>query len=503
MVISHRHKDPYRAFFTTDEAIGDYMASLLDLKEGDALLEPAAGDGHLIAAARQIEPRIGVTAYELHPEYSANLRRRFAKADSVEVYERDTILCPDLDLRETFGPKFTKIIANPPYGGWQEHERRADLKKKFPGFYVRETYSLFLLRSLRLLEEGGKLVFIIPATLLYLNLHSALRRLILEDYTCDSIDIFKSDLFPGVAFGYADLCIIGITARRPSPSHSLRLRFVDSLDEFSDANHVEAKSSFLIQKDLLRVDGCAIPLSPPNSALRSCSGTTLQIGDIAKCVTGFYSGNDRRFLRIANRAVKRAADYEIVDERFIERDPSEIPHPLDGIEGERAFIPILKGGGFNFVKPPLWFVDWSQSAVQHYKSDKKARFQNPTFYFKKGVGFPMVTSSRPTAALIQNSLFDQSIVGIFPTGDVSLEFLLAYCNSCPFWKSLKAVNPSANNSAKYVLRTPIHLPDKETQDDITTKTKELLDLLVNRQRGSELLMTEILNSIDEYTNDKP
>jgi len=501
MVISHRHKDPYRAFFTTDEAIGDYMASLLDLREGETLLEPAAGDGHLIAAARQIEPKIIVTAYEMHPEYSANLRRRFAQVDNVDVFERDTILCPDLDLRETFGPKFNKIIANPPYGGWQEHARRAELKKKFPGFYVRETYSLFLLRSLRLLKEGGKLVFIIPATLLYLNLHSTLRRLILEDYTCDSIDIFKSDLFPGIAFGYADLCIISITARQPSPSHSLRLRFVDAIDEFGDANHVEAKSNFLIQKDLLRADGCAIPLSPPSSVLQSCNGINLQIRDIAKCVTGFYSGNDRRFLKIANRAVKRAVDYEIVDERFIERDPSGIPRPLDGIEGERVFIPILKGGGFNFVKPPVWFVDWSQAAVQHYRTDKKARFQNPTFYFRNGVGFPMVTSSRPTAALIQNSLFDQSIVGIFPTGDVSLEFLLAYCNSRPFWKSLKAVNPSANNSAKYVLRTPIHLPDKEAQDAITTKTKELLDLLTNNQSGSDLLMSEILKSFDQYTGD--
>ena len=82
-----------------------------------------------------------------------------------------------------------------------------------------------------------------------------------------------------------------------------------------------------------------------------------------------------------------------------------------------------------------------------------------------------------------------------------MEFLLAYCNSRPFWKSLKAVNPSANNSAKYVLRTPIHLPSKEAQDVITTKTKELLDLLMNNQTGSELLMTEILNSIDQYAGD--
>lgn len=475
------------------------MASLLDLSPTDTLLEPAAGDGHLIAASRILEPKINVTAYEIHPQYSENLRARFLGDGNIRILEKDTIFCPELDLKESFGPKFSKIIANPPYGGWQELDRRSDLKKRFPGFYVKETYTLFLLRCLRLLKDEGRLVFIIPATFLYLNLHSSIREFILRDFTLESIDLFDSKLFPGIAFAYADLCIVCISANRPIPSHSIRLRAIDCIEDFGNSEHRELKSRFIVQHDVLKADGCSIPLNSTQSNQGYSERVFVPMSDIANCVTGFYSGNDKRFLRRSLQNLKRAEDYAAIGDDLIERNPALLSCPLEGIEGDKSYIPILKGGGYNFLKPSLWYMDWSKSSVAHYKSDKKSRFQNSSYYFKRGVGFPMVTSSRPTAALLENSLFDQSVVGIFPKTNVSLEFILAYCNSAPFWNSLKSINPSANNSCKYVLRTPIYLPEKERQDFISLKTKELIFILQNNESGAELLQREILKIVEQYT----
>lgn len=501
MVIQEPHKDPYRAFFTADEALGDYMVSLLDLKQDDSLLEPAAGDGHLIDSVKRAGNRCSITAYELNPKQISNLRSKFGGDDSVNVVETDTILCPNLDLRETFGPRFTKILANPPYGGWQEYQRRADLKKRFHGFYVRETYTLFLLRCLRLLENGGRLVFIIPNTFLYLNMHAPLRKYILENYSVETIDIFKSSLFPGIAFGYADLCIISISANQAQAHHSFRLRFVDQLSEFDSSSHLEANSSFILQMDLLRGDSYTIPVSADQALTTGSAEHESLMSEIADCKTGFYSGNDKRFLRRASVTVNRSNGYEVVDESRIEMDLSRLDRPLDGIECEKCFIPILKGGGYHFLKPNFWYVDWSRDAVAHYKSDSKARFQNPSFYFKRGIGFPMVTSTKPTASLIDNSLFDQSIVGIFPT-DIDLEFLLAYCNSMPFWACLKTINPSANNSAKYVLRTPIIRAEPGEEAKIASRTKELLQLIADGESGRAKLEREILDSITRYVKKK-
>ena len=225
------------------------------------------------------------------------------------------------------------------------------------------------------------------------------------------------------------------------------------------------------------------------------------MSEVAVCKTGFYSGNDKKFLRRSSMTVNRSNGYEVVDASQIEMNLSSLDRPLDGIECEQCFLPILKGGGYHFLKPNFWYVDWSRDAVAHYKSDSKARFQNPSFYFKRGIGFPMVTSTKPTASLIDNSLFDQSIVGIFPT-DIELEFLLAYCNSMPFWACLKTINPSANNSAKYVLRTPIIRADPGEEARIANRTKELLQLIADGESGRANLEREILDSITRYVKKK-
>ncbi|OIP76769.1 MAG: hypothetical protein AUK48_05265 [Oscillatoriales cyanobacterium CG2_30_44_21] len=497
MVVHEPHRDPYRAFFTVDEALGDYMVSLLDLSDYDSLLEPAAGDGHLICSIKKTQIPCAITAYEINPNQIANLRSKFIDDSSIRIVERDTILCPDLDLKETFGSRFTKILANPPYGGWQEYERRSDLKKRFKGFYVRETYTLFLLRCLRLLETRGKLVFIIPNTFLYLNMHAPLRKHILENFSIETIDTFKSSLFSGISFGYADLCIISIMALPPEPNHSFRLRSVDSLSDFMSLSHIRVNSSFIKQKDLLRNSCYTIPTS--RSQLTTGEFTLRQtlMSEIADCKTGFYSGNDKKFLRRDSLMVNRSNGYEVVDRERVQLDLDLINDLLTGIDSDRCFVPILKGGGFHFLKPVMWYLDWSCDAVAHYKSDSKARFQNHSYYFRRGIGFPMVTSTRPTASLIDHSLFDQSIVGIFPKG-IELEFLLAYCNSKPFWACLKTINPSANNSAKYVLRTPIIRAEPDQEAEIARQTRELLHLLRHGERGAEKLEVEILDAIAKY-----
>ncbi|MBE9218013.1 Eco57I restriction-modification methylase domain-containing protein [Dolichospermum flos-aquae] len=501
MVMETKYRDQYQIYLTSDQSLSSYMVSLLKLENHDQLLEPSAGEGHLLEAALQTNKNISSVAYELHPEYAKKLRLKFSQFKNVEIRERDTIFCRDLDLCEYFGYKFTKILGNPPYGGWQEYDRRTELKRKYPGFYIRETYTIFLLRCLKLLAEKGQLVFIIPDTFLYLHSHINIRRYLLKEFTIESIDIFRSSLFPGISFGYAGLCIISIYSQKPQYNHSFAIRFIDKIaDLHLSLNQSNYKS--ILQKDILKSESLSIPISRHDSVVTQISSYVTKMADIADCVTGFYSGNDKIFLRKASTSVKGSTDYLLVDPNAIESTPSTLQNPLQGIAGTKHFIPILKGGGFNFIKPTQWYVDWSWETVEYYKNNKKSRFQNSSYYFKTGIGFPMVTSKRPTAALIEESLFDQSIVGIFPKSSVDLYFLLAYCNSPVFWLCLKSINPSANNSAKYILKTPVILPDEDTMKDISWKTQELvLEIKEDNQKAlCEILQQEIIDSIMKYVN---
>ncbi len=136
-------------------------------------------------------------------------------------------------------------------------------------------------------------------------------------------------------------------------------------------------------------------------------------------------------------------------------------------------------------------MNWSTEAVKHYKSDKKARFQNPGFYFRFGIGVPMISSNYITASLIENKLFDQSIVGVFPKDEGLTYYLLAFFNSPTCNKLIRTINPSANNPANYIKKIPFILPDDNTLRKITNGVKEIIEVLKADGKYADEIESEI------------
>jgi hypothetical protein len=194
---------------------------------------------------------------------------------------------------------------------------------------------------------------------------------------------------------------------------------------------------------------------------------TLRIGDIADCVTGFYSGNDKKYLHPISKEIKNGRRYEIIDRSLICDDYTCREDILEGITASKHFIPILKGGGTKYFKPDTWYMDWGVEALKDYRTNKKARFQNAQYYFRCAIGVPMVSSSQITAALIENRLFDQSIVGIFPRDMKWLYYLLGFFNSPTCNKLIRTINPSANNSANYIKEIPFVKPSQTVLREVT------------------------------------
>ena len=112
--------------------------------------------------------------------------------------------------------------------------------------------------------------------------------------------------------------------------------------------------------------------------------------------------------------------------------------------------------------------------VNFYKTDKKARYQNSSYYFRKGIAVPMVSSSSITGAIIENRLFDQSIVGIFPKNKDLLYYLLAFFNSPTCNKLIRTINPSTNNSSNYIKRIPFLQPTKEQEKSIVKNINQIV-----------------------------
>lgn len=120
-------------------------------------------------------------------------------------------------------------------------------------------------------------------------------------------------------------------------------------------------------------------------------------------------------------------------------------------------------------------MEWSKEIVDFYKKDKKARYQNSSYYFRKGIAVPMVSSSSITGAIIENRLFDQSIVGIFPKDEDLIYYLLAFFNSPTCNKLIRTINPSTNNSSNYIKKIPFFEPKPKQEKKITENIKQIIE----------------------------
>ena len=492
----------YQAFYTKSTPIVDYMVKKLNLKSQDKIFEPCGGDGVFIDAILSENKFANIDICELNDIAYKTLQNKFSHLSNIGIKHCDTLLDSDLIFNSAFGGQYDKIIANPPYGGWQDLNNKAALKKIYSKLYTKETYALFLYRCIELLKDNGILSFIIPDTFLNLHMHKAIREHILTKTKILELSLFPSSFFPGVNFGYANLSIISLQKsdnRTECLENTFKvLNSFSNVQQLSKIKEEELKVYSFTQKEILANPDFAFLISDNTKITDSINNSEFKISDVANCVTGFYSGNDKLYLKVNSNDLKNGKNYELVDANFINREYENLPEILNGIKSKKCYVPIVKGGNKKYLKPEGWFMNWSEETVRHYKTDKKARFQNPQYYFKFGIGVPMISSSSITASLIENKLFDQSIVGVFPKDKSLTYFLLAFFNSPTCNKLIRTINPSANNPANYLKKIPFVYPTNEQKKIIDNLTIEIIDNIKSgndENHGLEEKLNQTIKSI--------
>lgn len=471
--------DPqYQSYYTKSDPILTYMTNMLDLNPQDSIFEPCGGDGVFIDKILSINPNANINIYELNPEAVSTLQSKYNSSKNIFIKLTDTLLDENIVNQKVM---FDKIIGNPPYGAKNSEDKKELLNRLYPNLYVKESYTLFLYSCIRCLKEGGIISFIIPDTFLSLHRHLGIRQFILQNTEIKELSLFPSSFFPGINFGYANLCIITLRKSNNKASNMAN-RFIirsdfSTVEELND--HSKGHIREYIQSNIYKNMSSAFYFNSSeriDELVNDCE--TFKIGDIADCVTGFYSGNDKKYLRALNKEIKNAKKYDIVSDRDICSRKLTINEKKAGITGEAHFVPIVKGGNRRYVKPNEWFMDWSESSLIEYRCSKKCRFQNSIFYFKSnGIAIPMVRSSKLTAALISGRLFDQSIVGVFPYDENLTLYLLAFFNSSVCSNLINAINPTTNNSANYIKKIPFIYPSKEQLNEVNSLVNKIITKL--------------------------
>ncbi len=492
-----RYRDSLQAHYTQSTPIVSFMVSRLGASADDSIWEPCSGAGDLIDGILSVVPEAEIRASEIDERAVARLQDKYCKHSSIKVCCEDAL---DVGVDTLFDERisFTRIIANPPYGAYQTPERRRQLQQRFGSLYVRESYGVILYHALSLLEKQGRLVFIVPDTFLWLTRHETLRRKLVSQSTIEEIALFPSKFFPNINFGYSGLCIITLQKSDPAADHLVRI-----VNGFSDSNALTAcigqadgnwpcSITSIPQREIASRKHVELVLHNNGNGISLNGRANTTLGEHAEIRTGFYSGNDQRWVRKLHDSVPRSKAYQRVDEASI----ATVTPTLDGFDGPRCFIPIVKGGAVPFIKPTHWFVDWSSDAIREYTRNGKnpARFQNSSFYFRDGIGIPMVASGRITGALLENRLFDQGIVGVFPHDATLKFFLLGFLNSSIATELVRQINPTANNSANYIKRIPFLVPSPAD----LRKAETLVEQAIEQARADGSPRRDVQEEIDEF-----
>lgn len=464
----------YQAHYTKSDPILNYMTGMLNFRPHDTILEPCGGDGVFVDKILEKDPKANIRVFELNPTAVMVLKNKYNGEANIQIKETDTLLDETIT---TCSVRYDKIIGNPPYGARNDEKKKELLNRLYADLYTKESYTLFLYACTRCLKENGELSFIIPDTFLSLHRHLAIRKYLLTNTKIKELALFPSSFFPGINFGYANLCIITLVKSSDVSQNlkneiSIRTNFkaVEELEK----NDCGTKK-VISQKEVIDGVGAAFMFNSTAMITELINDESIQnIGDIASCVTGFYSGNDKEYLHPISKDVKNAKKYLCADAKKIHSSPLTSKEKVIGIATEDCLVPVVKGGNIEYVKPNYWFMDWSAKAISEYKVSKKCRFQNSDFYFKNGIAIPMIRSSKLTGALIDGRLFDQSIVGVFPKDETWILYLLGFFNSSVCTELINAINPSTNNSANYIKKIPFIKPDNKTKDKVDALVEKIV-----------------------------
>jgi hypothetical protein len=288
--------------FWTPDWVAEAMVEYVFSEKGGPLFDPAVGTGAFFRAAKTIAEEKGLyfslSGMDIDPEtLKQAVQYGLSQTEIENVKIGDFVLDPP-------AKQFSAIVANPPY--IRHHRLSPEKKERLRRFSLQTAgmvldgragfHVYFLIRALTLLEENGRLAFIMPADTCEGKFANDLWRWISTHYCLDAVVTFAPEASP---FPDVDTNPLVFFIRKANPKdHFVWAKCYESETEafklwvragfpMTPDNHIAA-----FQRDLN--EGLQTGLSRPPMTEKTCKYV---LGDFVQVMRGIATGaNDFFFL---------------------------------------------------------------------------------------------------------------------------------------------------------------------------------------------------------------
>lgn len=198
-LLKEGNKNEKGSYYTPKEIVKDMLKNI-KLDDNQTIIDPCCGTGSFLLDIKTSNPN---NIYGIDIDEIAVL---IAKTNLIVKYKRidfkPNIIKKDF-LNETINEKFDYIITNPPWGS----KSIKIFKEDYKCLNSKESFSYFLYKSIHIVKENGKVIFLLPESFLNVKAHADIRKYVIDNISFEKI-VKYSNIFTGVVTKFISIVLM-------------------------------------------------------------------------------------------------------------------------------------------------------------------------------------------------------------------------------------------------------------------------------------------------------
>ena len=201
------------SYYTPDYIVDNITERLAE--KNRLFMDPCCGTGQfLLSIAEKCDNPENLYGIDIDPVAvnvaKINLILKFSHIDFYpNIYCMDSLMDLDESLLFRGGkvfPRFDIIATNPPWGYHLDRGEKNILKTSYEEIRSGESFSYFIIRSMKMLKDNGRLCFVLPESFLNVKIHRDIREYVLKNCAVERIEWGKR-IFKNV---FTSACIVDL-----------------------------------------------------------------------------------------------------------------------------------------------------------------------------------------------------------------------------------------------------------------------------------------------------